>query len=152
MPAWTRATTVQHGSYRRVDCAGLCAPLVVCRTGPGVCRALRSLRTRSVRLGAEAGHPTRSRGSFHPPWWGITLPLSFSLSLALSPSLRRVPFLHLSPVPLPRFRSLSLPLASVRCSRVHLRIYIHTPARSSLLVYRPGIQTRSSLFPSPLAP
>ncbi|EZA49114.1 hypothetical protein X777_12527, partial [Ooceraea biroi] len=33
MPAWTRATTVQHGSYRRVDCAGLCASLVVpCET------------------------------------------------------------------------------------------------------------------------
>lgn len=91
-----------------------------------VCRALRSLRTRSVRLGAEAGHPTRSRGSFHPcgggnadpplsvlPRCPCTLPLaraptlspSLSLSLSLflswSASVRSAlslsPFLLLSP-------------------------------------------------------
>lgn len=49
-----------------------------------VCRALRSLRTRSVRLGAETGHPTRSRGSFHPRGGGNGLPsLSLSRLLAL---------------------------------------------------------------------
>ena len=65
-----------------------------------VCRALRSLRTRSVRLGAEAGHPTRSRGSFHPcgggnadpplsvlPRCPCTLPLARAPTLSPSISL-----------------------------------------------------------------
>lgn len=52
-------------------------------------RALCSLRTRSVRLGAETGHPTRSRGSFHPRGGGNTAPPLCRSSLAVHEALAR---------------------------------------------------------------
>lgn len=92
-----------------------------------VCRALRSLRTRSVRLGAEAGHPTRSRGSFHPcgggnadpplsvlPRCPCTLPLARAPTL--SPSISLFPSFSLgrhlfAPLSLSLPSSFSLPLS-----------------------------------------
>lgn len=108
-----------------------------------VCRALRSLRTRSVRLGAEAGHPTRSRGSFHPCGGGNAdpplsvpprcpctlplaraptfLPLSLSLSLfvrSCSASVRSALSLSLSLAP-----SFSLPLSLTFCPSLGVQLH-----------------------------
>lgn len=139
-----------------------CARLQSCRAGPGVCRALRSLRRRSVRLGAEAGHPTRSRGSFHPPRSGggnaTALPLSLSprrsvslplhLSLLRSPPPRCAPFpTSLHAVPLPRARSLSLLLAPLAiAARAYVQSRIHARALASP---RPSSVSSRSTAPLP---
>lgn len=81
-----------------------------------MCRALRSLRRRSVRLGAEAGHPTRSRGSFHPRGGGNSPSLSLSLSFPLALSFTRSPFAALLPHTLP-----PAPLCSRSLSPSHSR-------------------------------
>lgn len=123
-----------------------CARLWSCAVRDLVCVGhCARLRTRSVRLGAEAGHPTRSRGSFHPlpPGVGVkALPLcpaprrpSLPSSPSCTPpfSLSSPPAFALSPSfssPLSLYLSFFLP--SSRCSRAN------TPALSSFssLVYR----------------
>lgn len=109
-----------------------------------VCRALRSLRTRSVRLGAEAGHPTRSRGSFHPcgggnadpplsvpPRCPCTLPLaraptlspSLPLSFPLRPILLGICSLRSLSLSLPLAPSFSLPLSLTFCPSLGVQLH-----------------------------
>lgn len=92
-------------------------------------RALCSLRTRSVRLGAETGHPTRSRGSFHPRGGGNTAPPLCRSSLAVHEALARPITLslsrdrHLFSLHSVHFLSCALPsLASVQVTRARTRL------------------------------
>lgn len=145
MPAWTRAT-VQHGSYRRVDCAGLCAPLVVpcgtwCVSGTALTSdALGSPRRRGRTPHAFLGvvFTPRGGGMYASP---LLLPLSLSLSVGRSPSLRRAPFLR---APLPPFPPLVFPPSSLALSPFYSRSSLWPCARTA-----PRIHARTLVSPRP---
>lgn len=144
--------------------AWVVSPSGLCRTVRASSRAVRDLVCvgHCAHFGgarfASAPRPDTPRALgvvFTPPGLvGVTLPRSLSLSLCLRlflarssylscalPPLVALPFLHPSvppfAAPLPRARSLSLPLAPLAIANARVRTsHAYTPACSSLLVRR----------------